>query len=69
MAAMCILDFKARRRLDDDQRHALCELYLNRHDRIATWDMGDRAAPRVVGGYLAGRAPARCTSSPRRRSR
>jgi hypothetical protein len=56
MAAMCILDFRARRRLEDDQRRELHELYLERHDRITTWDMVDRAAPRVVGGYLAGRS-------------
>ncbi len=55
MAAMCILDFRARRPLEDDQRRGLCEIYLGRHDRITTWDMVDRAAPRVVGGYLAGR--------------
>ncbi len=55
MAGFCILDFKARRRLDDDERRALYEVYLDRHDRITTWDMVDRAAPRVVGGYLAGR--------------
>ena len=54
MAALCILDFKARRRLDDRQRSQLYELYLGRHDRITTWDMVDRTAPRVVGGYLAG---------------
>jgi 3-methyladenine DNA glycosylase AlkD len=58
MAAMCILDFRARRRLDEDQRRRLYELYLGRHDRITTWDMVDRAAPRVVGGYLAGRSAA-----------
>jgi 3-methyladenine DNA glycosylase AlkD len=55
MAAMCILDFKARRRLDEHRSHQLYELYLTRHDRITTWDMVDRSAPRVVGGYLAGR--------------
>lgn len=58
LAALCILDFRARRRLDDAGRAALCRLYLDRHDRITTWDMVDRAAPRVVGGYLAGRSPA-----------
>ncbi|QBI18445.1 DNA alkylation repair protein [Egibacter rhizosphaerae] len=57
MTAMSILDFRARRRLDDDQRRELYERYLARHDRITTWDMVDRAAPRVVGGYLAGRSP------------
>lgn len=55
MAAMCILDFTARRRrLPDHDRALLYETYLARHDRITTWDMVDRAAPRVVGGHLAG---------------
>ena len=58
MAAMCILDFRARRRLTDGARRELYNAYLDRHDRITTWDMVDRAAPRVVGGYLAGRSPA-----------
>ena len=58
MAAMCILDFRARRRLDDDERRELFVTYLGRHDRITTWDMVDRAAPRVLGGYLAGRSAA-----------
>jgi len=51
MAAMCVLDFKARTAIGSDE---LCEVYLRRHDRITTWDMVDRAAPRVVGGRLAG---------------
>ena len=58
MAALCILDFKARRRLDDDARRALAALYLRRHDRITTWDMVDRAAPRVIGQPLSGRSTA-----------
>ena len=56
MAAMSILDFQARRRLGDDRRRALYETYLGRHERITTWDMVDRAAPRVVGAYLVGRS-------------
>jgi 3-methyladenine DNA glycosylase AlkD len=57
LAAFCILDFKARRRgLDDDARRALYEMYLDNHDRITSWDMVDRAAPWVVGGYLTGRS-------------
>jgi 3-methyladenine DNA glycosylase AlkD len=56
MAAFCVLDFKARQRLDDEQRRDLYDLYRGRHDRITTWDMVDRAAPRVVGGYLVGRS-------------
>jgi 3-methyladenine DNA glycosylase AlkD len=58
LAAFCVLDFKARRRLTDEQRRELCDLYLRRHDRITTWDMVDRTAPRVVGGYLTGRPKA-----------
>jgi len=58
MAAFCVLDFKARRRLTEDQRRELYDLYLRRHDRITTWDMVDRSAPRVVGGYLTGRSKA-----------
>lgn len=54
MAACCILDVAARRPLDDEHRRAIYELYLGRHERITTWDMVDRAAPRVVGGHLAG---------------
>ena len=58
MAALCIMDFKARRRLDDAQRRELFDVYVGRHDRITTWDMVDRAAPRVVGGHLSGRSVA-----------
>jgi hypothetical protein len=58
MAAWCILDFQVRRRLDEEARRDRYELYRGRHDRITTWDMVDRAAPRVVGGFLAGKDPA-----------
>ena len=54
LAAFCVLYFQVRQRLDDEARQARYELYLRRHDRITTWDMVDRAAPRVVGGHLAG---------------
>jgi 3-methyladenine DNA glycosylase AlkD len=57
MAAICILDFKARRPIGDHERRQLADIYLSRHDRITTWDMVDRAAPRVLGGHLIGRAP------------
>ena len=56
MAAFCILDLQARRRLAEDARQARYDLYRRRHDRITTWDMVDRAAPRVVGAHLAGRS-------------
>jgi 3-methyladenine DNA glycosylase AlkD len=53
LGAVSILDFKARaKKITPDERHALYELYLRRHDRINNWDLVDRAAPHVVGGYL-----------------
>jgi len=51
MAACCILDFQARKRLGDLE---LRDTYLRHHDRIDDWGMVDRAAPRVVGATLAG---------------
>ncbi|WP_086823714.1 DNA alkylation repair protein [Allokutzneria sp. NRRL B-24872] len=53
MGAVSVLDFKARRkRISDAERRELYELYLRRHDRIDSWDLVDRAAPRVIGWYL-----------------
>lgn len=52
LAAACVLDFKARKHIADEERQALCEVYLGRHDRINDWGMIDRAAPHVVGRYL-----------------
>jgi 3-methyladenine DNA glycosylase AlkD len=53
IAAISILDFKTRLRGNtDDDRRRYYELYLKRHDHIDTWDLVDRAAPRVVGWYL-----------------
>ncbi|MBE1875817.1 DNA alkylation repair protein [Myceligenerans pegani] len=49
LAAFCVLDFRARRKLSDDERAGLARTYLDRHDAISTWDMVDRAAPRVLG--------------------
>lgn len=51
MAAFSILDFKARKNLGSQD---LLGLYLDHHHRISSWDMVDRAAPRVVGAALAG---------------
>jgi 3-methyladenine DNA glycosylase AlkD len=57
LGALCILDFRARApRVDRAERARLYELYLGHHDRITTWDMVDRAAPRVVGGHLLDRS-------------
>lgn len=53
VAAVSIMDFQARRKATPDgTRRELYELYLRRHDRIDSWDLVDRAAPHVVGGYL-----------------
>jgi 3-methyladenine DNA glycosylase AlkD len=53
IVAVSILDFRARKpKITPDERKALFDLYLRRHDRIDTWDLVDRAAPRVIGWYL-----------------
>ncbi len=53
MGAVSIMDFQARaKRITTEQRKALFDLYIRRHDRINNWDLVDRAAPHVVGGYL-----------------
>jgi hypothetical protein len=53
VVAVSIMDFQARRKsTPDGRRRELYDLYLRRHDRIDTWDLVDRAAPHVVGGYL-----------------
>jgi hypothetical protein len=54
MAAFCVLDVRARGNLDVAGRDELAQVYLDRHDRITTWDMVDRAAPRVLGRWLQG---------------
>ena len=56
LAAVAIMDLQARsKRATAEDRRALFDLYLRRHDRINNWDLVDRAAPYVVGGYLADR--------------
>jgi hypothetical protein len=53
VVAVSIMDYQARRKATHDgRRRELYDLYLRRHDRIDTWDLVDRAAPHVVGGYL-----------------
>ncbi len=54
MGAVSIMDFQARAKsVEKDHRKALFDLYLRRHDRINNWDLVDRAAPWVIGAYLA----------------
>jgi 3-methyladenine DNA glycosylase AlkD len=53
VGAVSIMDFQARSKKTTDQRRKeLFDLYIRRHDRIDTWDLVDRAAVHVVGGYL-----------------
>ena len=53
VGAVSIMDFQARnKRTPPKHRKELFDLYTRRHDRINTWDLVDRGAPYVVGGYL-----------------
>lgn len=51
--AVSIMDFQARsRKTPESRRKELYDLYIDRHDCINNWDLVDRSAPYVVGGYL-----------------
>jgi 3-methyladenine DNA glycosylase AlkD len=51
--AVSIMDFQARsKKTPDRRRKELYDLHIRRHDRINNWDLVDRSAPYVVGGYL-----------------
>ena len=53
VGAVSIMDFRARsKKTSEERRKELFDLYIKRHDRINTWDLVDRSAPYVVGGYL-----------------
>jgi 3-methyladenine DNA glycosylase AlkD len=53
VGAVSIMDFQVRsKKTTEARRKELFDLYIQRHDRINNWDFVDRAAPRVVGGYL-----------------
>jgi len=53
VGAVSIMDFQARnKKTPESRRKELFDLYIRRHDRINTWDLVDRSAPHVVGGYL-----------------
>jgi len=53
MGGVSIMDYQARdKKITEPQKKALFDLYIGRHDRINNWDMVDRSAPYVVGGYL-----------------
>jgi 3-methyladenine DNA glycosylase AlkD len=51
--AVSIMDWQARgKKTSAQSRKELFDLYIRRHDRINSWDLVDRGAPYVVGGYL-----------------
>lgn len=53
VGAVSIMDFQARaKKTTEARRKELFDLYIRLHDRINTWDLVDRSAPYVVGGYL-----------------
>jgi len=53
VGAVSIMDFQARRKkTSQERRKELFDLYIRRHDRINSWDLVDRSAIYVVGGYL-----------------
>jgi hypothetical protein len=54
VGAVSIMDFQARnKKISATRRKELFDLYIRRHDRINNWDLVDRSAPYVVGGYLS----------------
>jgi 3-methyladenine DNA glycosylase AlkD len=54
VVAVSIMDWQARsKKTTAERRKELFDLYLRRHDRINNWDLVDRSAPYVVGGYLS----------------
>lgn len=58
VGAVSIMDFQARsKKTTEARRKELFDLYIRRHDRINTWDLVDRSAPYVVGGYLFDKSP------------
>ena len=53
VGAVSILDFIARnKKTDSATKKKVYDFYINNHEYINTWDLVDRAAPYVVGGYL-----------------
>ena len=53
VGGVSIMDFQSRgKKTSEARKRELYELYLRRHDRINNWDLVDRSAIYVVGGYL-----------------
>ena len=59
MGAVSIMDYQAReKKITPEEKEALYKLYIKKHKRINNWDLVDRSAPHVVGGYLADKSRA-----------
>lgn len=57
MGAASIMDYQARdKKIPEEIKKELFELYLSRHDRLNNWDFVDRASYNVVGRYLKNRS-------------
>ncbi len=53
VGAVSMMDWQARhKKTPPERRKGLFDLYMRRHDRINNWDLVDRSAIYVVGGYL-----------------
>ena len=53
VGGVSIMDFQVRgKKTTESKKKEVFDLYIKRHDRINNWDLVDRAAPYVVGGYL-----------------
>lgn len=53
MGAVSIMDYQAKdKTTSEEQKKALFDLYLRRHDRLNNWDFVDRGAYNIVGEYL-----------------
>jgi 3-methyladenine DNA glycosylase AlkD len=53
VGAVSVMDWQARgKKTPEERRKELLDLYIKRHDWINNWDLVDRSAPYVVGGYL-----------------
>lgn len=53
VGAVSIMDFKARdKKTSIEEKKAVFDLYIRRHERINNWDLVDRAAIYVVGAWL-----------------
>jgi len=53
MGGVSIMDYQAKdKKIPEEHKKALFDLYLSRHDRLNNWDFVDRASYNVIGRYL-----------------